>query len=411
MLYFERIPGAKHANKSVGPAKWTAVHAPDAVGLVEHYLAKAKAIDLPVWIHQGRFHGYLEQGAEGVIRSFVDDLRKIRHGFDGLLFVGYDRRAIVPLIKDREQAGRTRAAGESGVVFNRRSKTPIMPSAYNSWLREDGKVARDGIADALAATSLKEDEDAWTGPNRRKGITAFYGVEARDEPGSEPSGGLDRVGSGAEGTGVPADATAQKLLHIRKGGVSGAQRERGPDIGEAELSIAHFIVWSQKYFGEEIADWVVYSVDTDQWMIVLLAMSTGFLKATGDGRVRVTVEKRVGKESTYIYVNRVFEAIRDQKDGSESAWPAVNFNGWSPDENEKVRLFVLLYLLAGCDFLPALSGLGFERMWECALKSVRATGIFDGSIFVQDDGVWSVHIGGCVKLLATIFYFKYESSF
>ena len=317
----------------------------------------------------------------------MDDLRKIRHGFDGLLFVGYDRRAIVPLIKDREQAGRTRAAGESGVIFNRRSKTPIMPSAYNSWLREDGKVARDCIADALAAASLKEDEDVWTGPNRRKGITAFYGVEARDEPGSEPSGGLDRVGSGAEGTGVPADATAQKLLHIRKGGDSGAQRERGPDIGEAELSIVHFIVWSQKNFGEEIADWLVYSVDTDQWMIVLLAMSTGFLKATGDGRVRVTVEKRVGKESTYIYVNRVFETIRDQKDGSESAWPAVNFNGWSPDENEKVRLFVLVYLLAGCDFLPAISGLGFERMWDCALKSVRATGIFDSSVFVQDDGV------------------------
>ena len=82
----------------------------------------------------------------------MDDLRKIRHGVDGLLFVGYDRRAIVPLIKDREQAGRTRATGESGVVFNRRSKTLIMPSAYNSWLREDGKVARDGIADALAAS-------------------------------------------------------------------------------------------------------------------------------------------------------------------------------------------------------------------------------------------------------------------
>ena len=45
-------------------------------------------------------------------------------------------------------------------------------------------------------------------------------------------------------------------------------------------------------------------------------------------------------------------------------------------------------------------------MWECALKSVRATGIFDSSMFVQDDGVWGVDIGGCVKLLATIFYFK-----
>ena len=128
--------------------------------------------------------------------------------------------------------------------------------------------------------------------------------------------------------------------------------------------------------------------------------------------MKVTVEKRVGKETTYIYVNRVFEAICAQKDGSESAWPAARFRGWNPDENERVRLFVLAYLLAGCDFLPAITGLGFERMWECALKSVRAVGIFDSSIFVQDNNdVWNVDIEACVKLLATIFYFKYEACF
>lgn len=419
-LYVERVAGAKHANKSVGPSKWLAVHAPDAAGSAEYYTAKAKSIDLPVWIHQGRFHGHLERGAEGVIESFVADLRKVRHGFDGVLLVGYDRKDLVPLIKDREQAGRTRAAGESGVAFNRCSKTPIMPSCYNSWLREDGKAARDGIADALAEISLTEDEETWTGPSRRKGITAFYGVEAGDDPGSNSGGGMAPDESATEGAGAPAHASQVPLLHIREGARadsaarvdSGVHRERGPDIGEAELSNVHFIVWSKKYFGERITEWLVYSVDTDQWMIVLLAMSTGFLKATpGDEHVKVTVEKRVGKESTYIYVNRVFESIRDQKDGSESAWPAASFQGWNPDENEKVRLFVLVYLLAGCDFLPAISGLGFERMWECALKSVRAVGVFDSSIFVRDNGVWNVDIEGCVKLLATVFFFKYESSF
>ena len=79
LLCFERIPGAKHADKSVGPAKYIAVHAPDAAGLVEHYLAKAKAIDPPVWMHRGRFHGYLEQGAEGVIESFVGDSVSYTH--------------------------------------------------------------------------------------------------------------------------------------------------------------------------------------------------------------------------------------------------------------------------------------------------------------------------------------------
>ncbi|CAN0380650.1 unnamed protein product [Pylaiella littoralis] len=83
----------------------------------------------------------------------------------------------------------------------------------------------------------------------------------------------------------------------------------------------------------------------------------------------------------------------------------------APDENDKVRLFVLIYLLAGCDFLPAMSGLPFDKMWYFALKSVRAQGVFKDPLFVKDDEVWAVDIDECMKLLATMFFFKNEAAF
>lgn len=149
-------------------------------------------------------------------------------------------------------------------------------------------------------------------------------------------------------------------------------------------------------------------------MIIFLAISTGHIRATGDEPVRVTVRKVVGGVSQYIFVNKVYEAIVDLEDGTESAWPlvdsAVDSAGgcWQPDKDDKVRVFILVCLLAGCDFLPAISGLPSHKMWEAALKIVRAEGVFVKSIFVEKEGVWEVDIEDCVKLLTTIFFFKYE---
>ena len=64
----KRTAAAKHANKSVGPTKWLEVHGQDAAGSSEYHSVKGRAIDLPVLIHQGRHHGDLEGGAEGVTK-------------------------------------------------------------------------------------------------------------------------------------------------------------------------------------------------------------------------------------------------------------------------------------------------------------------------------------------------------
>lgn len=71
--------------------------------------------------------------------------------------------------------------------------------------------------------------------------------------------------------------------------------------------------------GEEFTRWLVTSVDTDLWMIILVATSTGQIKAEGDDVVDVTVRKVVGGAVKYFWVNRVCGAICDLRDGGESA--------------------------------------------------------------------------------------------
>ena len=101
-------------------------------------------------------------------------------------------------------------------------------------------------------------------------------------------------------------------------------------------------------------------------MIILLAMSTGRIAPKGPNKVDVAVRKVVGSSPQYLWVNRVFDTICSLKGGEEPAWPTEGSRGWVPDNDDKVRLFVLVYLLAGCDFLPAIAGLAFEKMWQAA---------------------------------------------
>ncbi|CAN0556436.1 unnamed protein product [Ectocarpus sp. 12 AP-2014] len=103
----------------------------------------------------------------------------------------------------------------------------------------------------------------------------------------------------------------ETLLHFRNGNdsIPGVERQRGPDIGEAELSVIHFIVWAKKYWGKSFDKWIVSSVDTDLWMIILLAMTTGWLRPRGEGAVDVTVQRVVGGETKFLWMNRVFASI------------------------------------------------------------------------------------------------------
>ena len=387
-----RKTGAKHANKSVGPLRWLQANVPNGVTDEAPFAdPDAHGADLPVSIHQGVGAESLEGGVRGVIRHFTRELFSSRiKPTTRLLLVNYDYSALVPAIKVREQQGRSEKVGKCRLTFDPSSTSPIPASQYQSFLRADTKRARDGIAANVAMDALSQ--ETWSGQNPPNGIVAFYGVPSAPDLG-RGEGHTERVLHLGPGAGT-RDATVGgpeqiPLLHYRNGAATdgGILRHRGPNIGEAELSLVHFMVWAKKYFGQDVKRWIISSIDTDQWMIILLAMSTSKIRPSGPGMVDVAVRKGGRYYSQYIWVNRVYQSICALEDGSESAWPSAGFDGWIPSDDDKVRLFVLVYLLAGCDFLPAISGLPFEKMWELTLKSVRSEGLFPRSMFSQEGDV------------------------
>ncbi|CAM9190299.1 unnamed protein product, partial [Sphacelaria rigidula] len=52
----------------------------------------------------------------------------------------------------------------------------------------------------------------------------------------------------------------------------------GPGIGEGEMSEVHFIIHSGTLFQKHLKNRLVTSTDTDQWTLVLLAMSCGHIE-------------------------------------------------------------------------------------------------------------------------------------
>ncbi|CBJ31813.1 hypothetical protein Esi_0285_0022 [Ectocarpus siliculosus] len=316
--------GAKHANKAAGPGKWVREHGADGFADDPFYEADAHGVGLPVPIHQGVHPEYLEKGTAGIIDYFRKQLLSKWLQSTELLVVGYDRQELVPVINGHEQLGRSEKLGE-----------PDLSADHPPGVDVEGiglEMAREGAGEAL--------------------------------PETEP------------------------LLHFRDGTdtIEGVERQRGPDIGEAELSVIHFIAWAKKYWGKSFDKWVVSSVDTDLWMNILLAMTTGWLTPRGERAVDVTVLRVVGGETKFLWMNRVFASICELQDESESAWPPLIFGSWIPTDNDK--------------------------MWVLVLKSVRTEGLFDKPLFFEEyDGTWAVDVDECAKLLATLFFYKDEAAF
>ncbi|CAM9320725.1 unnamed protein product [Sphacelaria rigidula] len=233
--------------------------------------------------------------------------------------------------------------------------------------------------------------------------------------GCDRGGEAEAGGSPAHGDVLPDPSPRSSQRHLlwwRHG--SGPDRSihsaPGPGIGEGEMSTVHFIIHSGTLFGKSLKKWLVTSSDTDQWIIVLLAMSSGCIKPHGAGAALVTVKRIVNGGPQYILVNRVYNAIESLRDGSHSAWPPNGQYDWLTP-SIKVALFVLTYLLAGCDFLPHVSGIPFLKMWDFVLKAIRTPNLFTKAILADKDGRLRVEMDGGVKLLATVFFFRYENAF
>lgn len=157
------------------------------------------------------------------------------------------------------------------------------------------------------------------------------------------SGGICGDGRGA--TGLRYDGK------VRVWGVDDRPTVRGNNIGEGELSTTHMVVHHGQYApGISCKKWVITSIDTDQTVHVILAMSSGKIPVD---EVDVTVKRRKGQGKTeYVFVNRVYRAICTVPDWTggreDTAAPA-----WLTDE-AKAALFTAVYFMGGCDFLPAI---------------------------------------------------------
>ncbi|CAN0042625.1 unnamed protein product [Sphacelaria rigidula] len=139
-------------------------------------------------------------------------------------------------------------------------------------------------------------------------------------------------------------------------------------------------------------------------------MASGCIKPHGSGAVLVIVKRIVIGGPQYILVNRVYSAIENLRDGSESVWPLDGQYGWLT-QSIKVALFVLTYLLAGCEFLPHVSGMPPLKMWDFVLKAIRTPNLFTKVILADKDGRLRVKMDQGVKLLATFFFFRHENAF
>ncbi|CAN0084368.1 unnamed protein product, partial [Sphacelaria rigidula] len=76
----------------------------------------------------------------------------------------------------------------------------------------------------------------------------------------------------------------------------------------------------------------------------------------------------------------------------------------------KVALFVLTYLLAGCDLLPYVSRIPFLKLWDFVLKALRKPNLFTAPIFTEEDGILRVDIDESVKLPAAMFFSRVENA-
>lgn len=131
---------------------------------------------------------------------------------------------------------------------------------------------------------------------------------------------------------------------------------------------------------------------------VLLAMASCRNDAE-NVRVTVRCKKRQGL-THYISVNRIFRDIGDQPTWGECGDSPL----WLTDE-ANVAIFILTYLMSGCDFLSAIYNMPFNRMFAFAMKSVGDQFLFPKHVVVEtgaEEGGkrWAVDVDGAMKLLA-----------
>lgn len=131
--------------------------------------------------------------------------------------------------------------------------------------------------------------------------------------------------------------------------------------------------------------------------------------AKGAKRIQVCQRKPKGA-NRYIDLNRVYGSVSidvpwDQEENHIPEWLEV--------DGAKVALFVVLYFLAGCDFLPAFYNMPFKRMFEFVVETIGVVGLFSKPVVYKDkveeggrqeQWRWRLDIDEGVKMLGVCYF-------
>lgn len=328
----------------------------------------------------------------------------------------YDEKTRVPPIKAATQKKRRDGVGASGMEFDVTSTKPIPAGQmYQPFIRYGNN--RDKVASHIWEHITSTLEGMGRG---YKATFVGFGVGSARRP--TTTGGesgehapSSTVGEGAELPAVDTDPLPARIWRTEEGA---AIDQPGPGIGEGELSTTHAIIHNKFYTREDsIRSWMVTSIDTDQIIHLLLAMAAGKINPRvepGENKqVRVTVRRRKGQGVVeFVDVNRVYEALADSdkwEAGAVKGDGAVDANAvpqWLTADGgqAKVVLFVVMYFLGGCDFLPCFYNLKLEQMFKHVLATISQPGLFIKPIVKKADGKWTLDIEECVKMLGVCYF-------
>ena len=247
----------------------------------------------------------------------------------------------------------------------------------------DGPLSGDNAPSSAVDIALKGGADSTGAPQPLPGVPReVFGslVVSTAEAGSKRPQGF-------------AVARGQSFLQGwgAMGPLPGRTEQIYPCLSNGEVSTVYFIMNHNRYFKLERNGWCRLSVDADQWMIILLAMGTGIITLDRDDAFDVTVTQHVKSCTEYIHVNRVYQAIVGLTESGEHA-------GWSPalppclDDGAKSILFVLVFVLNGCDSLPSIVNCAFPAIWKSMLGGLTIKKFFGEIVSHDRDGYTKINV-------------------
>ena len=419
------MAGVNKTNKSSGPRKFLERVCKDVFKAELTHACQGHVIDATAEVHRDPGSENLAEGGVGFVQAHSRRFRNeyVVRDADGkvqtdLIVWYYDHSEKVEPIKTWTQSGRTKKVVASEIVIDVDSRDPLPAgTGFQAMLRagENRDRAARGIRDHVI-------EDPRAATSQHPISIIFCGVGNEISPPVAAEGVVE--GSVRDGNPVTvssiqpqrmSEARERIFLQGRGPMVQDPEvlKDLYPGIGEGEMSSVHFIVHYRRYCkgsSGDLRNWLVTSVDTDQWMVILLAMGTGKILSEGQDAVNVTVARYVRSTVEYIHVNRIFQAIAGLTAiGEHAGWPS-ELPLWL-DNGAKAILFVLVFVLSGCDFLPAIVKCPFLLMWDSLLRGLAIEGFFGEIVSADLDGHVKVNENEALKIIALTYVYRDRHAF